>query len=175
MVTAPSDRAQASSVPDARRPPRDVRGRRDRWLTLIAVFKLLKGVLLVAVGLGLLRLLEPAVAARLQDWLLAFSLRSGQLFLLRAIGWISRLTPERIGALGLGAFAYAALFVTEGVGLWLGRRWAEYLTAIATGSLVPFELYELVRGFSALRVLTLSVNLAVVAYLVYQLRRRPTQ
>jgi uncharacterized membrane protein (DUF2068 family) len=149
--------------------------RRDRWLSLIALFKLLKAVLLVAVGFGALQLLRPSVAAELREWLAAFSLRSGQLFLQRAIGLIGRLTPERIEALGLGAFAYAALFATEGVGLWLARRWAEYLTVVATGSLVPFEVYELARTFSAPRLLTLSVNVAVVAYLVYRVRRRSTQ
>jgi uncharacterized membrane protein (DUF2068 family) len=151
------------------------RRRRDRWLTLIALFKLLKAALLVAVGFGALRLLEPSVAARIQEWLAEFSFRSGQMFVQRAISWIARLTPERIELLGLGAFAYASLFAVEGVGLWLGRRWAEYLTVIATGSLVPFELYELARHFSALRLLTLSVNLAVVAYLIFRLRHPPSE
>ena len=40
---------------------------------------------------------------------------------------------------------YGSLFATEGIGVWLERRWTEYLTIIATGSLVPFELYELIR------------------------------
>jgi uncharacterized membrane protein (DUF2068 family) len=164
----PADR-QRTAKGDQRSP------RRDRWLTLIALFKLLKAALLVAVGLGALRLLEPSVAARIREWLVEFSLRSGQVFLQRAIAWIGGLTPVRIELLGLGAFAYATLFAVEGVGLWLARRWAEYLTVIATGSLVPFELYELARHFGAPRLLTLSVNLAVVAYLIFRLRHRPSE
>ena len=165
----------AVALPHPRHHAAPTSRRRDRWLTLIALFKLLKAALLVAAGFGALRLLQPAMAARIQEWLAEFSMRSGQMFLQRAIAWIGRLTPHRIELLGIGAFAYAALFAVEGVGLWLGRRWAEWLTVVVTGSLVPFELYELARHFSAPRVLTLSVNLAVVAYLIYRLRHPATQ
>ena len=89
-----------------------------------------------------------------------------------ALVFVSRLTPERLEALGIGAFLYAALFTTEGIGLWLGKRWAEYLTVIATGSFVPFEVYELARRPGLPRVAALVLNLAVVAYLIHHLRRR---
>ena len=57
----------------------------------------------------------------------------------------------------------------EGVGLWLGRRWAEYLTVIATGSLIPFEIYEMVRKLSPPRLIALILNVAVVIYLIYRI------
>lgn len=62
--------------------------------------------------------------------------------------------------------AYAALEGVEAVGLWRGRRWAEYLTFLATVVFVPYEVYELAKGFSALKVITLVVNVAIVAYLL---------
>jgi uncharacterized membrane protein (DUF2068 family) len=69
-------------------------------------------------------------------------------------------------AVGAGIAAYAILEGAEAVGLWLGRRWAEYLTFIATVIFVPYEIYELTRGISALKVLALVINLAIVAYLL---------
>jgi uncharacterized membrane protein (DUF2068 family) len=81
------------------------------------------------------------------------------------------LPPDRLEALGIGAFLYAGLFATEGVGLWMGRRWAEYLTVVATGSFVPLEVVELARRVTAPRAGALILNLAVVAYLIAHLRR----
>jgi uncharacterized membrane protein (DUF2068 family) len=64
------------------------------------------------------------------------------------------------------AAAYAVLEGTEAVGLWLGRRWAEYLTFIATVVFVPYEIYELTRGISWLKLLALVINLLIVIYLL---------
>ena len=69
------------------------------------------------------------------------------------------------------AILYAGLFGVEGVGLWMGKRWAEYLTIIATSSFVPFEVYELIRHASWQRGATLGINLLVVGYLVWKVRR----
>ncbi len=66
--------------------------------------------------------------------------------------------------------AYAVLEGTEAVGLWLGRRWAEYLTFVATVIFVPYEIYELTKNVSALKVLALVINLAIVAYLLFAKR-----
>ena len=67
---------------------------------------------------------------------------------------------------GTAVAAYAVLEGTEAVGLWLGRRWAEYLTFLATVIFVPYEVYELTKTVSALKVIALVINLAIVAYLL---------
>jgi uncharacterized membrane protein (DUF2068 family) len=67
---------------------------------------------------------------------------------------------------GTAVAAYALLEGTEAVGLWLGRRWAEYLTFLATVIFVPYEIYELTKSVSALKVIALVINLAIVAYLL---------
>jgi uncharacterized membrane protein (DUF2068 family) len=69
-----------------------------------------------------------------------------------------------------GIAAYAVLEGTEAVGLWLGRRWAEYLTFVATVVFVPFEIRELTRGVSWLKVLALVINLLIVIYLLFAKR-----
>ena len=68
------------------------------------------------------------------------------------------------------SFNYAGLFLTEGVGLWLMKRWAEWFTIIITSSLVPVEIYELYHQPSATKIVVLIINVAVVIYLVYRIR-----
>jgi uncharacterized membrane protein (DUF2068 family) len=64
------------------------------------------------------------------------------------------------------AAAYAVLEGTEAVGLWLGRRWAEYLTFVATVVFVPYEIYELTKSVTWLKLLALVINIIIVAYLL---------
>ena len=75
-------------------------------------------------------------------------------------------SPQHLIELAGAVTAYAALEATEMVGLWFAKRWAEYLTFIATVSLVPFEVYELIVAVSVLKVLVLVINLAIVIYLL---------
>lgn len=138
-------------------------------LGIIAAFKLVKATLLIAAGVGAFKLLNPAVEERLRQWLLALSFAYGRPFLLHLLARVSGLSDKRLGALGIVAFAYSALFFTEGIGLWLAQRWAEYLTVIATASLVPVEVYGVARGASTIKIAALLTNLAMVAYLVYRL------
>jgi uncharacterized membrane protein (DUF2068 family) len=72
--------------------------------------------------------------------------------------------------LGVAIAAYAVLEGVESVGLWLGKRWAEYLTFLATIVFVPYEVYELTKGVSWLKVVALVLNVAVVAYLLFAKR-----
>ena len=68
--------------------------------------------------------------------------------------------------LGVAIAAYAVMEGAESVGLWLGKRWAEYLTFLATIVFVPYEVYELTKSVTSLKVLALVLNLAVAAYLL---------
>ena len=142
---------------------------RDRMLGLIAAFKLVKAVLLIAAGVGAFKLLNPVVEERLRQWVLALSLAYGRPFLLHLLARVSGMSDKRLSVLGVVAFAYAALFLTEGIGLWLAQRWAEFLTVIATASLVPVEVYEIVHRANSMKIAALITNLAMVAYLVYRL------
>lgn len=77
---------------------------------------------------------------------------------------------NHVTLLAIGAIVYALLEGTEGVGLAMRRRWAEYLTVIATGVLIPYEAYEVVRHVTLFKVGALLLNLAVVGYLAYRKR-----
>lgn len=65
---------------------------------------------------------------------------------------------------------YGAIQIAEGVGLWLLKRWGEYLAVVATSAFLPIEVYELVERVTVLRVGALVLNLAAVAYLLYSKR-----
>jgi uncharacterized membrane protein (DUF2068 family) len=71
---------------------------------------------------------------------------------------------------GAVVVAYAILEATEMVGLWFARRWAEYLTFVATVALIPFEVYELTDSFSTLKIITFLINVAIAAYLLWSKR-----
>lgn len=89
------------------------------------------------------------------------------------LAWIAdqlgHLMPH-LTVVALAILLYAALETTEGVGLALRRRWAEYLTVLATGVLIPFELTEVVARPTPFRVAALLVNAAIVVYLAYRKR-----
>jgi uncharacterized membrane protein (DUF2068 family) len=147
----------------------------DRLLQLIALGKFAKSALLITLGLAALHLINPAAAERLQTWARDLFSHHRLPQAERLASMISSITPRRMEAAGLVCFAYAALFLTEGTGLWLRKRWAEYLTTIATSSLIPFELYEITRNPTSLRILLLAINLAIVAYLIHCIRRDKIQ
>ncbi|MEO8033808.1 MAG: DUF2127 domain-containing protein [Acidobacteriota bacterium] len=145
--------------------------RRNRVITLIAIFKLLKATLLVLAGLAALKLLDHGAEHQLRTWISNTPMITGSRQAGKLLSHLTRLPPERLEALGIVLFAYAALFMAEGIGLLLQKRWAEYLTVIATGSLIPIEVYELLKEFTPLRITMLVVNIAVVAYLIVKLKQ----
>jgi uncharacterized membrane protein (DUF2068 family) len=143
----------------------------DRFMQAIAVFKFVKAILFVLAALGAFGLLQHGVTERAREWGSALAFNSGQHLVRQAITFITGLSRTKIGALGLVALFYAALFTTEGIGLWRERRWAEYLTVIATGSLIPFEIWEIAHRPTPMRFATFAINVAVVIYLILRLRR----
>jgi uncharacterized membrane protein (DUF2068 family) len=145
--------------------------RHGRGLRLIATFKLLKGFVLLAVGLGMLKLLHKDVAAEVEHWINVFQVDPQNHFIHLLLEKVSKLDDRRLKALSAGTFVYSTIFFVEGIGLALGKRWAEYFTIIVTSSLLPLEVYELAKHDSVGKVFALVINLAVVAYLVRELRR----
>jgi uncharacterized membrane protein (DUF2068 family) len=140
-------------------------------LRLIAVFKFVKAAFVIATGFGLLRFYDPAVTGVLfrlaHDLPYAFE----QHLMREAIALLSGMSPRRIQIIAAATFSYAALFLVEGFGLWLGLHWAEILTVVATSSLIPVEIYEIHAHFTAGKVLVLVANVAIVGYLIWRIRR----
>jgi len=144
-----------------------------RGLRLIAAFKLLKGLALLALGIGALKLLHKDVAAVVEHWINIFQVDPRSHYIQLLLAKLSIVDDRRLKELSVGTFIYSAIFLAEGVGLALGKRWAEYLTIVTTASLLPLEVYELVKHVGIGKGVALVINLAVVAYLILELRRYP--
>src|ERR1700722_9521892 len=141
-----------------------------RLIRLIGLFKLVKGILLVAVGIGAFKMIHSDITEIATRWVTTLGLDPAGRHVGRLLVETANLTPNRIRDVGVGSFVYAALFLTEGTGLLMAKRWAEWFSVIITSSLVPFEIYEIYYRFTTLKVFALLVNLAVVVYLVYRIR-----
>ena len=142
-----------------------------RGLRLIAAFKLLKGLALLALGIGALKLLHKDVEAIVVHWINVFQVDPHSHYLQLLLEKLSILDDRRLKELSAGTFIYSAIFLTEGAGLAFRKSWAEYLTIITTASLLPLEVYELAKHASIGKVLALVINLAVVIYLVLEICR----
>ena len=147
----------------------------NRLLRLIAAFKFFKGALLITVGVGAFKLIHKDIGDLAERCTEALRLNPANHFVDTILQKVSTLDPGQIKKLGAGSLLYAGLFLTEGTGLWLGKRWAEWLTVIITSSLVPLEIYEIYRHPSALKVAVFIINLAIVAYLIYRIRSEARQ
>ncbi len=139
-------------------------------MVLIAGVKVLKGLLLLIVGLGLLKLVHADIAALFNRLLEALHLNADSRILHSLVLKVDALQPHNVLMMSLVSLAYATLLLIEGVGLWFEFSWAAYLTVISTSLLLPFELYEVIERITAVRVGVLLLNLVIVLYLVYQLK-----
>jgi uncharacterized membrane protein (DUF2068 family) len=142
-------------------------------LILIGVFKLVKAILLIVAGIGAIRLLHKDVADTVIHWTRILRVDPDNRFVHGALARIFRVTPKELRELSVGTFIYAALFATEGVGLLLRKRWAEYFTLVTTGGFIPLEIYELARHFTVVKVVITVINVLIVCYLVVRVRSRP--
>jgi len=148
-------------------------------LRAIAVFKFFKAVLLIITSYGVHKLLDPELVEKIRIWSASLTDRVDQRLILRALSWIEGLGADKLHLVLAVTSGYTAVVLVEGTGLWLRKRWAEWVTVIATTALIPFELWELITrpaGRKWTVAATLAVNVLIAAYLAYLLRasrRRP--
>lgn len=143
-----------------------------RGLVLIGIFKLTKAVLSVALGVGALKLQHHDITSVILR--IAEALRIDPESHLIGLLMIKAdlINPRDLQHFSMITFAYAIVCTVEGTGLVLEKRWAEYFTVTLTSLALPLECYELFKEFTPLRLGLLLVNLLVVAYLVWLLRRQ---
>ena len=143
----------------------------SRGLWLIAAFKLLKGLALLAFAIGALKLLHKDVAAEVEGWINLLQVDPRNHLIQKMLAKLGMVDDRKLKELSLTTFFYSGLLLTEGIGLALRQRWAEYVTIITTASLLPIEIYEIAKRVSAAKIILLLVNIAVVVYLVIEVRR----
>jgi uncharacterized membrane protein (DUF2068 family) len=149
-----------------------IRSKRDPWLLLIGIFKLVKGISLLIVAFGLLRLLHRDVAEVTQHWIEVLRVDPDNRFIHRALVKVFNVTPRQLKELSAGTLIYSAIFLTEGTGLLARKHWAEYMTLISTGLFIPLELYEIYRHLTLIKLGVTAVNVLIVWYLAARIRRK---
>jgi len=133
----------------------------------IALFKLVKAILLVVLGIAALSLGDHN-----QTWntlhrlVREVGIDPNRRFVVRSIAKVANIDHQRLQELSVGTFVYAAVFLVEGTGLLLRKTWAEYLTIVVTASFIPFEIYEMAHKPSAPKALGIVINVTIVVYLI---------
>ncbi len=150
----------------------DSKHERDRGLLLIGLFKLGKSLLFFCLGFGAIHLLHKDLGDEVMRWATALKFDPESRFVSLLLDKVDLIDAHRLREISLATFGYSAVALTEGVGLLMEKVWAEYLTLILTISFLPWELYELARKPDWFRLGLLVTNLAVLAYLVWLLRRK---
>jgi uncharacterized membrane protein (DUF2068 family) len=141
-------------------------------LRVVACFEAAKGLIVLAVGMGLFELIHHDVEAGAEKLVRHLHFNPASHYPRIFIDAVGRLDDARIRELAFGALVYAAIRFVEAAGLWLDRRWAEWFGAISGGIYLPLEIYNLWEKVTWPRVTVLVVNSIVVIYLVQFLARR---
>jgi uncharacterized membrane protein (DUF2068 family) len=144
----------------------------DPFLRIIAIFKLAKASLFVVAGIGLLHYLNADVQSRLQHLMDNLHVDHHNHLLTWCLRQAGLLTKDKMAALSAIAIFYGALFATEGTGLYLRKRWAEWLVVVLTASLLPVEIYEIWHRVTWLKILLTLGNLLILGYLIHVIRRK---
>jgi uncharacterized membrane protein (DUF2068 family) len=142
---------------------------------IIGALKLTSGALAVILGIVFVRFMHHDPEHELERRIAHLGLDPHNHVIHTIISRVTGIDRAHLRAVQFGTFFYALLHLIEGIALVRGYDWAGYLVVIATSSLVPFEIYETARKFTALRVSLLVLNVCIVAYLIMVLRQRHTK
>jgi uncharacterized membrane protein (DUF2068 family) len=138
---------------------------------VIGTLKLISGALALAIGIGAVRFLDHDPGPRAERVVSHLGLDPHNHLIHSLISRLTGIDRAHLRAIQAGTFFYALLHLVEGIGLILGRDWAGYLVIVATSSLIPFEIYEIVRRPTVLRGSLFVLNVGIVIYLIVTLRR----
>lgn len=166
-VAASHPRAAQSSVVGVR-----TSAETDLWLRLIGLLKLVKAAALLGSFAVVLNIVRHDPIQTVIGWALKLHVDPANSYLRLLLAHLLDLDAHRLELIAAGVALYVILFGAEGVGLLLGRLWAEYLTVVETAGFIPLEMYEIVRKPGAPRVAVLAGNVAIAAYLAVRLRHR---
>jgi uncharacterized membrane protein (DUF2068 family) len=139
-------------------------------LRAIALYKLVKVILLLATAYEVVRLQNSSILAQIYNWMATLPSGLERDVVRNALIKFSGLTHAELRFVRAVTLVYATIFSVEGVGLWMRRRWGEWLTIIVTASLIPLEIWEFLRGPNYGKTALIVVNVAIVWYLVVRVR-----
>jgi uncharacterized membrane protein (DUF2068 family) len=139
---------------------------------VIGAMKIASGILLIAAGFGIFRLLNHDLGAETDHIVKRLHLDPENRLVHEVLSRVAGISRGQLKGLGIGTFFYALLHLVEGTGLIFVRPWAEYLTVIATSSLLPLEVYEIARRPTLVRFGVFLINVAILLYLIVKIRQQ---
>jgi uncharacterized membrane protein (DUF2068 family) len=146
---------------------------RPLGIFIIALFKLLKGALFCALAVSALKLIDRDIAEIFWVWISRLHIDIENRFVQSIFTSLDLVDNRMLEEISAATFVMAGLFFTESLGLLFQKRWAEYMTVFETGLFIPLEIFELIRHVTLTKVSLLSINVAVVMYMLYLLLRIP--
>lgn len=144
-------------------------------LRTIALYKMVKVIILLLAAYGEIRLHDATLSAKILSWASQRPEGLEHELVTRGLSWLSGLSESGVHKLRLLTFTYAGVFAVEGVGLWMQKPWAEWLTVVITASLIPIEVWGLIQKPSIGACLLILANMLIVGYLYWHVstRQRP--
>ncbi len=143
----------------------------DKGIRVVACFEAFKGLFVLFAGFGLLSLLNRDAVRIAEDVVGHFHINPASHYPRIFLELASNLSSGKIWFTASIAFSYAALRLVEAYGLWQKRRWAEWLAVASGGIYIPVELYELLHSASWISESTLTINVGVVIYMLFVLKK----
>jgi len=141
-------------------------------LRLIALFKFCKAAILLLVLAVSWRFIHHNPAQTVLHWALRLHVDPDNHYVHALLAKLLNVNERQLALFSAGTVLYATVFMVEGLGLWLARAWAEYLTIVTTAGLLPVELYELGKHATLTQWVVLVINVGIVLYLARHLWRR---
>jgi uncharacterized membrane protein (DUF2068 family) len=126
---------------------------------------------LFILAIGVLHLLHRDVGDMLEHWFNKLRIDPENRYAASLLSKAGVLNDKRLEVASALTFCYSAMFLTEGVGLFLEKRWAEWFSVIATASFIPIEIFEVCKHVSPVKIILVVANMAIVGFLIYRLRK----
>lgn len=140
---------------------------KHHWFLKFIIFQLaIKGVLLLPLSVGLFSLIDKDLALLSRELFKDLNLDVDNYYINLLLSQIGMVKTTFLVEISIGLFLYGTLCLVEAYGLHKRRRWAEYLTAIAVSSFIPFEIYHVLDRPSLIRISVLVLNVIIVYYLI---------
>ncbi len=144
--------------------------KRSRTLIAIILYKAFVATLLSVASVAMLLVLKNH--EDLETFATSYMLEGSHQMLDWGLEKLLNISPRQLRLSGIAMGVYAGVTAIEAVGLWMQKRWAEILVIVMVAGGLPLELFELYRGISPLKAIVLLINLAMLGYLVQDLKKK---
>jgi Predicted membrane protein len=145
---------------------------RPLGLFLIGIFKLAKGALVLALVIGVFKLINKDVDGLFLELISKLHINAEHRFIQNILFHLSLIDNHTLEAISTVGLVFASLLLTEGFGLLFQKLWAEFLTVAETAIFIPFEIFEIMRRATVTRFTVLLINIGIVIYLLFLILRK---